>query len=93
MDFNEENDHPVLRPSNLSHTIEISITNNYNEITLPPRSEVIQQIKFLYHNNDILIPNQEVEPEVFTPNILVKSNRAFICFLNTNHNIITIKQN
>ena len=62
LDFNEENYHLTLRPSNLSRTIEISITNNYNEITLRPRSEVIRQIKSLNHNIDILIPIHQVEP-------------------------------
>ena len=93
MNFNEENDRLALRPSNLLHTIEILITNNYNEIKLPPRSELIRQIKILIHNNDILIPNQEVDPEVFIPNILVESNTSFIRFLNTNDSIIIIKQN
>ena len=37
LDFNEENDHLVFHPSNLSHTMEIPITNNYNEITLPKK--------------------------------------------------------
>ena len=62
------------------------ITNNYNEITYPPRSEVIRW--FLNHNNDILTPNQEVEPGVFIPNIPFKS-----IIEQYNDSIIIIKQN
>ena len=57
------------------------------------RSEVFRQIKFINHDNDILIRNQKVEPGLFIPTIVVKPNRAFILFLNTNDCIITIKQN
>ena len=59
LDFNEEIDHLILRPSSLSNTIGIPITNNYNRITLPPRSEMIRQIEFLNHNNDVFIPNRK----------------------------------
>ena len=56
------------------------ITNKQNEIVLPPRSEVIRQIRFVNIENDIVVRSQEI------------SNNAFIRFLNTTNNIITIKQ-
>ena len=56
---------------------------------------MIRQIKFKNLKNEVLIPNQEVTRGVVIPNILVKSNKAFIRFLNTDDNIIkkSIKQN
>ena len=54
---------------------------------------MIRHIEFSNHNNDVFIPNQEIAPGVFVPNIIVKSNKAFIRFLNTNDSIVTIKNN
>ena len=62
-------------------------------MTLPSRSEIIRRIKFLSHNTDIFIPNQGVAPGIFVPNIIVHLNSAFIRFLNTTDNIVTIKNN
>ena len=53
LDFNYENDYFILRPSNLTHSISIPITYEQNEIVLPPRSEVIREVRFANLKNDI----------------------------------------
>ena len=89
LDFNQDYNCLVLRLFNIPQPIEIPIINN-NSFILPPRLEVIRKVDFIDCNDEIVIPNQELERGAFIANTLVKSNQAYIRILNTNNTITTV---
>lgn len=92
MDFYENNDYLILRPSNYQNIaipIHTNLTNNTTFI--PARSEVIRKINVETSEKEILIINQELEPGVIIANTIIESKRAFVRILNTNIHDVNLK--
>ena len=88
LDFMENKDWLVLRPHNFQHfAIPITnITNNCinNSIMLPARSQVVRRVHIASKREELLVPNQEIQPGIYIANTIVQGNNAYVRILNTN---------
>lgn len=85
LDFMQNKDLLILRPRNFQHfAIPIKNTGTDNSILLPARSQVIRKICLNSQHEELLVPNQEIQPGVFIANTIVKGNDAYVKILNTN---------
>lgn len=85
LDFNTEEDWLILRPDNITCPINVPITHTIgnNSTLLPARSEVVRLIKLDTSDEQILIPNQEIDTGIFIANTITTSKNTVIRIINT----------
>lgn len=93
LDFMNDKDWLVLRPQGFPQRIEIPIRNAYedNSIMIPSRSQEVRKVYLTTKQEELLVPNLEIQPVVFISNTMVQGNNAYITILNTNSCVMVIK--
>lgn len=74
-----------MRPDNITCPINVPITHTIgnNSTLLPARSEVVRLIKLDTSDEQILIPNQEIDTGIFIANTITTSKNTVIRIINT----------
>lgn len=73
--------------------VQVQIHNNLDNgtIFIPPRCEVIKEIKNLKLNNDAVVINKEIKPGIFIARTIISKNNPLVKIINTTSDTVKLE--
>lgn len=92
LDYQYSQDWLILRPYNFPEKVAIPMNTGTcpNSFSIPARSEVIRPIYINTKEDELLIPNQELETGIYIASTIINVKKPLVRIINTTNNNITL---